>query len=154
MALWVTQLLHISLYCAHVCVLLDVKDIKCVVNFDMPSTGEDYVHRIGRTGRAGAVGTAYSFFTTGNARLAQQIISVMEEAYQKVPDKLRQLAGFNNHGGKPDFSKTLFAVQCNDSWHFRFQSTWIDKWILPRSRFQRPSPSWPHQWIFQMVKRV
>ena len=36
-----------------VCLSTDVKDIKCVVNFDMPSTGEDYVHRIGRTGRAG-----------------------------------------------------------------------------------------------------
>lgn len=33
---------------------LDVKDVQCVINFDMPSQAEDYVHRIGRTGRAGA----------------------------------------------------------------------------------------------------
>jgi superfamily II DNA/RNA helicase len=36
--------------------LADVKDIKLVVNYDMPSSAEDYVHRIGRTGRAGASG--------------------------------------------------------------------------------------------------
>lgn len=42
---------------------LDVKDIKCVINFDFPSNLEDYVHRIGRTGRAGAKGIAYSFLT-------------------------------------------------------------------------------------------
>ena len=34
----------------------DVKDIKMVINYDMPSSAEDYVHRIGRTGRAGASG--------------------------------------------------------------------------------------------------
>ena len=106
MALWVTHCTCRLTECrlTSVCLSTDVKDIKCVVNFDMPSTGEDYVHRIGRTGRAGAVGTAYSFFTTGNARLANQIINVMEEAYQKVPEKLRQLASFNSQGGKPDFS--------------------------------------------------
>jgi ATP-dependent RNA helicase DDX5/DBP2 len=41
----------------------DVKNIECVVNFDFPGNLEDYVHRIGRTGRAGAKGTAYSFLT-------------------------------------------------------------------------------------------
>jgi len=35
---------------------LDVKDISLVINYDMPNTVEDYVHRIGRTGRAGAKG--------------------------------------------------------------------------------------------------
>jgi len=44
--------------------ILDVKDIKYVINFDFPNNVEDYVHRIGRTGRAGATGTAYTFFTT------------------------------------------------------------------------------------------
>ncbi len=41
----------------------DVKDIKLVVNYDLPKTAEDYVHRIGRTARAGARGVAVSFFT-------------------------------------------------------------------------------------------
>jgi len=84
---------------------VDVKDVKCVVNYDMPGTAEDYVHRIGRTGRAGAVGTAYSFFTSANARMARQIIGVLEEAKQHVPEKLRQMASFGGYGGKPDFSE-------------------------------------------------
>ena len=39
----------------------------------MPSCAEDYVHRIGRTGRAGATGTAYSFFTSANGKMARQV---------------------------------------------------------------------------------
>lgn len=40
---------------------IDVKDLDAVVNFDLPNVPETYVHRIGRTGRAGEIGTAYSF---------------------------------------------------------------------------------------------
>ncbi|GAX72837.1 hypothetical protein CEUSTIGMA_g292.t1 [Chlamydomonas eustigma] len=71
---------------------LDVKDVKMVLNFDMPNAAEDYVHRIGRTGRAGAKGVAHSFFTTANARLAGQIISVLKEADQPIPPQLFQYA--------------------------------------------------------------
>ena len=56
----------------------DVKDIKLVVNFDMPGTAEDYVHRIGRTGRAGASGHAHSLFTAANGRMAAQLVSILE----------------------------------------------------------------------------
>jgi hypothetical protein len=42
----------------------DVKNITHVLNYDYPNNSEDYVHRIGRTGRAGAKGTAITFFTT------------------------------------------------------------------------------------------
>lgn len=53
-----------------------MKGIKCVINFDMPKSAEDYVHRIGRTGRAGACGAAHSFFTLSNAQLAKSIVEV------------------------------------------------------------------------------
>lgn len=42
----------------------DVRNITHVLNYDYPNNSEDYVHRIGRTGRAGAKGTAITFFTT------------------------------------------------------------------------------------------
>eukprot|EP01023_Acetabularia_acetabulum_P061841 TRINITY_DN7524_c0_g1_i2.p1 TRINITY_DN7524_c0_g1~~TRINITY_DN7524_c0_g1_i2.p1 ORF type:complete len:624 (-),score=110.05 TRINITY_DN7524_c0_g1_i2:926-2668(-) len=71
---------------------LDVKDIKCVINYDMPGTAEDYVHRIGRTGRAGAQGSAFSFFNRNNGKLAKQIIQVMQEANQPVPMQLQEIA--------------------------------------------------------------
>lgn len=63
-----------------------------VVNYDMPNTAEDYVHRIGRTGRAGASGLAVSFFTMQNARMARQIVDVLVEASQAVPPPLTEYA--------------------------------------------------------------
>ncbi|CAI7752109.1 unnamed protein product [Closterium sp. NIES-53] len=81
---------------------LDVKDIKCVINYDFPSTCEDYVHRIGRTGRAGATGFSFSFFTAANARLAKDLIKILTEANQVVPPALAALgmsAGSMRGGG-------------------------------------------------------
>jgi len=67
---------------------LDVKDVKYVVNYDFPSSLEDYVHRIGRTGRAGAKGTAYTFFTAANGRYAKELINILKEAGQKISPEL------------------------------------------------------------------
>lgn len=79
--------------------LPDVKDIKAVINYDMPGTAEDYVHRIGRCGRAGATGIAYALFTTANARLAKQIAGILEEAQQPVPHELRTYAQVSSGAG-------------------------------------------------------
>ena len=79
--------------------LSDVKDIKAVINYDMPGTAEDYVHRIGRCGRAGATGTAYAMFTTANARLGKQLVGILEEAQQAVPSELRMYASVSGGGG-------------------------------------------------------
>lgn len=84
----------------------DVKDVKVVVNFDMPKAAEDYVHRIGRTGRAGAKGVAYSFFTAADARLAGQIVSVLQEAHQVVPPELAQFASVSGGAGEKAFQGT------------------------------------------------
>nr|POE54684.1 dead-box atp-dependent rna helicase 20 [Quercus suber] len=76
---------------------LDVKDVKYVINYDFPRSLEDYVHRIGRTGRAGAKGTAYTFFTAANARFTKELISILEEAGQKVSPDLAAMG----HGAPP-----------------------------------------------------
>ncbi|KAJ3053465.1 ATP-dependent RNA helicase dbp2 [Rhizophlyctis rosea] len=85
---------------------LDVKDIKFVINFDFPNNIEDYVHRIGRTGRAKTTGTAYTFFTADNYKQARDLVKILEEANQEVDPKLRDFAaagggggGFNRWGG-------------------------------------------------------
>uniref|UniRef100_A0A453E5D7 RNA helicase n=1 Tax=Aegilops tauschii subsp. strangulata TaxID=200361 RepID=A0A453E5D7_AEGTS len=65
--------------------------VKYVINYDFPGSLEDYVHRIGRTGRAGATGTAYSFFTAANARFAKDLISILVEAGQKVSPELANM---------------------------------------------------------------
>ncbi|KAL3877627.1 hypothetical protein ACJMK2_035328 [Sinanodonta woodiana] len=71
---------------------LDVEDIKFVINFDYPNCSEDYVHRIGRTGRSTHTGTAYTFFTPNNIKQARDLIDVLKEANQVVNPKLAQLA--------------------------------------------------------------
>ena len=70
---------------------LDVKDIKYVVNYDMPMNMEDYVHRIGRTGRAGRQGTAYTFFSDSDSRHVGHLVKVLREAEQEVPPELSQI---------------------------------------------------------------
>ena len=75
---------------------LDVKDIVYVINYDLPRQIEDYVHRIGRTGRAGAKGHAYTFFTEDKAKMAKELVAVMREADQEVPP---DLAAFTHRGG-------------------------------------------------------
>jgi ATP-dependent RNA helicase DDX5/DBP2 len=78
---------------------LDVKDIKTVINYDMPAQMEDYVHRVGRTGRAGALGTAISFFTQADGRKAKQLLDVLKETKQKIPEELYK---FSSYGGGGD----------------------------------------------------
>lgn len=83
---------------------LDVDGIKYVINFDYPNSSEDYIHRIGRTGRSNTTGTSYAFFTPNNSRQAKDLISVLQEANQEVNPKLRELArqgggGYGKRGG-------------------------------------------------------
>ena len=59
---------------------LDIPNVNMVINFDFPQGIEDYVHRIGRTGRAGAVGESYTFMTMDVSRMAKDLIKIMEKA--------------------------------------------------------------------------
>ncbi|WVZ62783.1 hypothetical protein U9M48_012485 [Paspalum notatum var. saurae] len=59
---------------------LDIPDVEVVINYSYPLTTEDYVHRIGRTGRAGKKGVAHTFFTQGNKALAGELVNVLREA--------------------------------------------------------------------------
>jgi superfamily II DNA/RNA helicase len=72
-----------------------------VINFDYPNSSEDYIHRIGRTGRCSQSGTAYTFFTPNNQRQAKELISVLTEADQQVNPKLREFANLakSNYNG-------------------------------------------------------
>jgi len=80
-----------------------------VVNFDLPSHIDDYVHRIGRTGRAGNTGLAVSFFTRNNANIARELQKVLLENFQDIPEWLqhyrtlpRSSGGSKGHGGGGD----------------------------------------------------
>jgi len=72
---------------------LDIDGVEYVVNVTFPLTVEDYVHRIGRTGRAGAKGVAYTFFTDREKHLAGALQNVLREAGATIPP---DLAKFGN----------------------------------------------------------
>ncbi|KAG0136979.1 P-loop containing nucleoside triphosphate hydrolase protein [Tuber indicum] len=81
---------------------IDVRNITHVINFDYPNNSEDYVHRIGRTGRGGARGTAITFFTTNDAKQARDLLTVLREAKQQIPPELADMSrsGFGGGGGR------------------------------------------------------
>lgn len=70
---------------------LDVKQLILVVNYDCPNHYEDYVHRCGRTGRAGNKGCAWTFLTPEQGRYSGEIIRALELSGANVPNDLRQL---------------------------------------------------------------
>ena len=62
---------------------IDVEGISHVVNYDVPMQAEDYVHRIGRTGRASAVGHAYTLATPEDARMVHRIEDILQEKLER-----------------------------------------------------------------------
>lgn len=65
-----------------------MSDIKFVINYDFPNNTEDYIHRIGRTARADQTGTAYTLFTSANAKQANDLIAILREAKQEINPRL------------------------------------------------------------------
>lgn len=67
---------------------LDIPNVEYVINYSFPLTIEDYVHRIGRTGRAGKDGIAHSFFTYGDRNNAGTLVKILQDAEQEVPKEM------------------------------------------------------------------
>lgn len=104
------------------CCVSDVDDVKFVINFDYPGCTEDYVHRIGRTGRNEKTGTAYTFFTPKNASKANDLIGVLKEAKQVVTPKLVELAKSAGSGPRRDrglLDSCVHVCNFNDSSFYR-----------------------------------
>ncbi|CAI2305612.1 unnamed protein product [Caenorhabditis sp. 36 PRJEB53466] len=87
---------------------LDIPNVRHVVNYDLPGDSDEYVHRIGRTGRCGNLGIATSFFNDKNRGIGRDLKTLIQEANQEVPDWLHQVAaegrfGNNTRGGNRRF---------------------------------------------------
>merc|ERR1739844_25843 len=73
---------------------LDIKGVAHVVNYDMPKDIDEYVHRIGRTGRVGNTGKATTFFDPGfDSGVAGDLVKILSECQQEVPDYLANGGG-------------------------------------------------------------
>lgn len=83
---------------------LDVKELNLVINYECPNHMEDYVHRVGRTGRAGHKGTAITFITPAQDKYAGDLVKALKNSNAPVPEELKKLS----EGKCP----TLFYVSC------------------------------------------
>jgi len=84
---------------------LDIPNVTHVINYDLPSDIDDYVHRIGRTGRAGNTGISIAFFNRGNKNIARELVELLREANQEIPLWLEQVLaestfGSGGYGGR------------------------------------------------------
>ncbi|KAF9785242.1 DEAD-domain-containing protein [Thelephora terrestris] len=82
---------------------LDIPNVTHVVNFDLPSDIDDYVHRIGRTGRAGNTGISTAFFNRGNRNIVRDLIELLREANQETPAWLETIAHENTFSNGSSF---------------------------------------------------
>lgn len=71
---------------------LDVKQLKLVVQYDVPNHMEDYVHRAGRTGRAGNKGTCVTFITPEQDKYAIDVLKALQASNAPVPKELEEMA--------------------------------------------------------------
>jgi len=105
---------------------LDIPGVEYVINYSFPLTIEDYVHRIGRTGRAGKDGTAHSFFNYGNKINAGALVKILQDAGQEVPKdmykfdlriKASQYRKFFKEEGSNNPGRGNGCFKCGDGGH-------------------------------------
>ncbi|KAH8549613.1 P-loop containing nucleoside triphosphate hydrolase protein [Umbelopsis sp. PMI_123] len=111
---------------------LDIANVAHVISYDLPTDIDDYVHRIGRTGRAGNTGLATAFFNRGNKGIAGDLIDILKEANQEVPSWLESIVrenrmfsggrggrgrGRGGNFGSRDFRKYPQQQSGGDNWY-------------------------------------
>ncbi|KAI5189123.1 ATP-dependent RNA helicase DDX3X [Nematocida minor] len=79
---------------------LDIPGIALVINYAMPADIKDYIHRIGRTGRAGKDGRAVTFITKEDYSHAPALIDILKKANQKIPSFLEEVASMRVKSGR------------------------------------------------------
>lgn len=67
---------------------IDIHDISLVINYDFPRHIEEYIHRVGRTGRANKTGTAITLFSYNDKLSAEPLINILKNSKQQVPKEL------------------------------------------------------------------
>jgi superfamily II DNA/RNA helicase len=128
---------------------LDISNVKYVVNFDLPTDIDEYVHRIGRTGRAGNIGEAISFFNDKNRNIAKDLYDILDETQQVIPqfmqkmiDDLNQAKQYQSGKGKYQQNKGLNNLAK------KFNNTFISKDYRQRYNNQQGPPPQQQQNLY------
>ncbi len=116
---------------------LDIKQLPRVVNFEMPHVAEDYIHRIGRTGRAGQLGLAISFVGEGEVKLIREIEKLLGVKIELhvvpgfAPPKTSDSAPGGHRKPKSSFKKPYSATKGGNSGGSGGKPAWKDKTNKP-----------------------
>ncbi|XP_019158025.1 PREDICTED: DEAD-box ATP-dependent RNA helicase 52C-like [Ipomoea nil] len=110
---------------------LDIPHVSHVINFDLPRSIDYYVHRIGRTGRAGKSGLATAFFSSKNTPLAKDLVELMQGANQEIPTWLNEYAEKSYCGngervkkfGGFDYGNTAAYDSFGENWSSQYTET-------------------------------
>lgn len=94
----------------------DIPRVRYVINYDAPDQIESYVHRVGRTGRAGEQGFAMSFLMERDHKLAAPLIQVLRETEQKIPPKLHEMANLSAQLARGSGPGSQAASISNEVW--------------------------------------
>lgn len=86
---------------------IDVESVSYVVNYDLPMVPEDYIHRIGRTGRAGLSGEAISFVSPENEKMLKEIERLTK---QRIPEM--EVASFDRAGAEQVAAQRAISATC------------------------------------------
>ncbi|NXT92756.1 DDX52 helicase, partial [Anhinga rufa] len=86
---------------------IDFKGVNMVINYDLPTSAVEYIHRIGRTGRAGHTGKAVTFFTEDDKPLLRSIANVIQRAGCPVPDYIKHFPKLQSTQKKKFIKKPL-----------------------------------------------
>lgn len=96
---------------------LDIEKLPCVVNFDLPQVAEDYVHRIGRTARAGASGLAVSLVSADEVSLLQSIEKLINRKLERI-----EIEEFEPQHALPTHAKAILKKNCQRKHQAAFKS--------------------------------
>jgi probable ATP-dependent RNA helicase DDX4 len=111
---------------------LDIEKVNHVINHDLPQTIDEYVHRIGRTGRCGNLGKAISFFDPSNendTKLARSLVMILTQAQQEIPEWLNEAAensygtSFNGNNCTADLRNKMHNLHIQKPEPVSFSST-------------------------------
>ncbi|PRP79751.1 hypothetical protein PROFUN_12613 [Planoprotostelium fungivorum] len=81
---------------------LHIENVAHVINYDMPNDANEYVHRIGRTGRAGKPGLATALISEDNMGVVPKLLELLSDSGQEIPpwlESMRSHRGYGGHGG-------------------------------------------------------
>jgi len=127
---------------------LDIRGVAQVVNYDMARTIDEYVHRIGRTGRAGASGSAYTFITGQNSGLVRELQEILTEANQEIPAWFTEITQYDykRKGGKKfggrDYRNGNYAHRGRGGYHNNY-SNYTNHASAPYQQQQTPYSTAP-----------